>query len=214
MFIETTFMKYGKGPGGLVGVTLQPNVVKKWANRFHITTQILKDLDDMREKARPKSQEFHKEEAKVRRKSNKDDQAGIRKVLEKCINSFQRDLKSPVNIYSGYVANKKVNVHNSIKIGQEQQSKFQASLPNGFHSPIMNKIVTTKTSKRSVKTGEVEFFNTEVIYSRVMCLLRIERIELEEVLKYELAPVPLSLLESNREMRHSTSKADLKKGFK
>ena len=107
-----------------------------------------------------------------------------------------------------------MNVHNSIKIGQEQQSKFQASLPNGFHSSIMNKIVTTKSSKKSVKAGEVEFFNTEVIYSRVMCLLRIERIELEEVLKYELAPVPLSLLESNREMRHSTSKADLKKGFK
>ena len=43
-----------------------------------------------------------------------------------------------------------------------------------------------------------------------MCLLSIGRIELEEVLKYELAPVPLSLFDSNREMRHSTSKADLK----
>ena len=125
-----------------------------------------------------------------------------------------REISKVLSTYSGYVANKKVNVHNSIKIGQEQQSKFQATLPNGFHSPIMNKVVTTKSSKKSVKAGEVEFFNTEVIYSRVMCLLRIERIELEEVLKYELAPVPLSLLESNREMRHSTSKADLKKGFK
>ena len=28
MFIETTFMRYGKGPGGIVGVTLQPKVVK------------------------------------------------------------------------------------------------------------------------------------------------------------------------------------------
>ena len=51
MLIETTFVRYGKGPGGIVGVTLQPNVVKKWANSFHITTQILKDLEDMREKA-------------------------------------------------------------------------------------------------------------------------------------------------------------------
>ena len=28
MFIETTFMCYGKGPGGLVGVTLKPSTIK------------------------------------------------------------------------------------------------------------------------------------------------------------------------------------------
>ena len=211
MFIETTFTGYGKGPGGIVGVTLQPNVVKKWANSLHITKQILKDLDDMREKARPMSQEFHKEEAKGRRRSYEDDRAGIRKALEKCINAFQRDLKGLVNIYSRYVANKEVNVHNSIKIGQEQQSKFQASWPVRFRSPIKNEIVTMKSSKKFVKAGEVEIFNTEVIYSRVMCLLSIGRIELEEVLKYELSPDPLSLFDSNGEMRHSTSKTDLKK---
>ena len=157
-------MRYGKGPGGIVRVTLQPNVVGEWGNSLHITTQILKDLDDMREQARPKSQEFPKEEAKGRRRTNEDDRAGIRKALEKCINPFQRDLKGLVNIHSGYVANKEVNVHNSLKIGQEQQSKFQASWPDGFHSPIKNEIVTMKSSKKSVKAGEVEIFNTEVIY--------------------------------------------------
>ena len=59
---------------------------------------------------------------------------------------------------------------------QEQQSKFQASWPNGFHSPIKNEIVTMKSSKKSVKAGEVEIFNTEVIYSQVMSLLSIGRI--------------------------------------
>ena len=29
IFIETTFMRYQKGPGGIVGVILNPNVVKK-----------------------------------------------------------------------------------------------------------------------------------------------------------------------------------------
>ena len=28
MLIKTTFMKYGKGPGGLVGVTLEPKTMK------------------------------------------------------------------------------------------------------------------------------------------------------------------------------------------
>ena len=101
-----------------------------------------------------------------------------------------------------------MNVHNSLKIGQEQRSKFEASWPGGFHSPIKNEIMTLKSSKKSVKVGEVEIFNTEVIYSRVMCLLSIGRIELEEILKYELSPVPLSLFDSNGETRHSISMAD------
>ena len=37
MFIKTTFMRYGKGPGRIVGVTLQLNVVKKCANSLHIS---------------------------------------------------------------------------------------------------------------------------------------------------------------------------------
>ena len=57
MFIETTFMRYGKGPGGIVGVTLNPKVVKKWANSLHVCTQILLDLDDMREKDANKEKE-------------------------------------------------------------------------------------------------------------------------------------------------------------
>lgn len=71
--------------------------------------------------------------------------------------------------------------------------------------------MTTKSSKKSAKAEEVEIFNTGVIYSRIVCLLRLERIELEEVLKYELSPVPLSLFDSNGDMKHSTSKADFKK---
>ena len=31
MMIETTLMKTGKSPGGLKGVTLKPELVKKWA---------------------------------------------------------------------------------------------------------------------------------------------------------------------------------------
>ena len=47
-------MRYGKGPVGIVGVTLQPNVVREWENSLHINRKILKDLDDMREKSKTK----------------------------------------------------------------------------------------------------------------------------------------------------------------
>lgn len=42
-------MRYEHGPGGLVGITLKPNTMKKWALKFHILSCLVKDLDVMRE---------------------------------------------------------------------------------------------------------------------------------------------------------------------
>ena len=62
-----------------------------------------------------------------------------------------------------------------------------------------------KSGKKCSKSEEIKVFNTELIYSRVMCLLSIGRITLENVLKYELSPIPLSLFENTGEMRASKS---------
>ena len=70
-----------------------------------------------------------------------------------------------------------------------------------------------KSSKKSVKAGEVEIFNAEITYSQFMCPLSIGSIELEEILKYELPPVPLYLFETNGEMSHLTSEAELKNSY-
>jgi hypothetical protein len=43
MFIETTFMRYGPGPGGLVGITLNPSALKPWALSLHICNRLIKD---------------------------------------------------------------------------------------------------------------------------------------------------------------------------
>ena len=48
MFIETTFMRYGKGPGGLVGVTLKPSTVKQWALSVRTTSRVESDIDEIR----------------------------------------------------------------------------------------------------------------------------------------------------------------------
>ena len=68
-----------------------------------------------------------------------------------------------------------------------------------------------KSKKKSSKSEETEVFNTELIYSRVMCLLSIGRITLEDVVKYEFPPIMLSLFENTGEMRASKSKSDLKR---
>ena len=85
MLIDTTFMKYGKGPGGLIGVTLPQRSVKKWAYSLHVTTQILKDLEVMRERKSVKDITVHKEEKPGRLKSDANDRENLRVKFEQCI---------------------------------------------------------------------------------------------------------------------------------
>ena len=44
MFIETTFMRYGHGPGGIIGITLKPETLKTWALGLHICSRLEQDI--------------------------------------------------------------------------------------------------------------------------------------------------------------------------
>ena len=43
-YIESTFMKYGYGPKGIIGKTLHPSTLKRWALGLHLYTQLQKDI--------------------------------------------------------------------------------------------------------------------------------------------------------------------------
>lgn len=57
-------------------------------------------------------------------------------------------------------------------------------------------------------------YKTEVIYSPAMCLLSVKYVELKDIFKYELSPIPLSLRDENRDSCLAKRKADLKNTFK
>ena len=71
---------------GIVGVTLKPGVLKKSADSLDICTQILKDLDKMRDREASCSLDYEKEEMKGCLNSDEKYRAGIQNTLEKCIN--------------------------------------------------------------------------------------------------------------------------------
>ena len=168
MLIETTFMKYGKGPGGLIGVTLQQRSVKKWAYSLHVTTQILKDLEDMRERKSVQDVTVHKEEKPGRLKSDANDREKLRVKFEQCIDPL--DAKSHpselVNISTGAInKDPTVNVENAVAIGVHQLSSFINELPESFAKSIEKKVVVMKKDKKCVKIGDVQVYDTEAIYS-------------------------------------------------
>ena len=62
MYIETTFMRYGHGPGGLVGIILFPSAVKRWALSLHICNRLINDVVQMRDAYTTSQVTTHKEE--------------------------------------------------------------------------------------------------------------------------------------------------------
>ena len=63
MFIEPTFMRYGHGRAGIVGITLKPETLKTWALSQRVCLQLMENLAELRgESDENKAQMSHKEE--------------------------------------------------------------------------------------------------------------------------------------------------------
>ena len=91
--------------------------------------------------------------------------------------------------------------------------EFETVLPEHCHTTIQKTVVTMKEMKNKVKTGDV-VYKIGAIYSRVMCLLNPKQIDLKDSSKYELSPVPLSLVDKNGDGKLAKQKADLKNRLK
>ena len=123
MFIETTFMRYGHGPGGLIGITLKPSALKHWALSLHICSRLIKDLAEMKYACKPFVQvNFHKKEMSASKKSDAIDRESIREKLQTCI-----DPLNPSDIVSGRIGPESVNADNAVSIGKEQMKKYEAT---------------------------------------------------------------------------------------
>ena len=79
MAIETTFMRYGHGQGGIIGITLKPETLKTWAYSLNTCNKVVHSLTTMREKDQQLSQTTHKEEAKAWMKADSVDRLNLRK---------------------------------------------------------------------------------------------------------------------------------------
>ena len=111
------------------------------------------------------------------------------------------------------MAGSKVNVNKSVEIGKKQMAFYQASLPDGSQTTITKEVVTMK-DENQVFHKSAEVYNTEIIFSRVMYLLSAGHIQIDDLFKYELAPVLTALFKDTGEGRYPTSKADLKNALR
>ena len=90
--------------------------------------------------------------------------------------------------------------------------EFQESLPDGFYATLPKKVITMENKKTKAKV--VEVYNTELIYSHVMCFLSVYQISSDDLFNYEFAAVPTSLFTNTGEARYPKGKSTLKKKLK
>ena len=140
MFIESTFMRYGHGPGGIVGITLQPSALKRWAYSLHICSKLIKDVAHMSEDDhKDQSVMFHKEEMSSCRVADAEDRQKLRDKLQTCIDPLETNEPKGgiVNIVTGKIAPKSMNIDQIVTVGKEQAQQFKPSgqMASTIHLP-------------------------------------------------------------------------------
>ena len=73
MFIKSTFMRYGHGKRGIIGITLKPETMKVWALGLHLCSSMDASLSDMTDGNNQRSKTTYKEEGSARMKSDAQD---------------------------------------------------------------------------------------------------------------------------------------------
>lgn len=211
MAIESTLMRYGHGPGGIIGVTLKPETVRTWAYSMHACNRIERSLDEMRQRETP-SKLQHKEEMPARIKSDAADRMSIQRKLTQCIDPIQEDQypNKLVNIVTGQVLSDVIiNVDKAVDIGKQQMEKFEKSWPKGFHDSLHKSVKTMASAKKHIKVGTAKVYDTETIYARAMALQHTSQsYDTEKLLSCELSPYPTAMFDGNG-LREAKSKAVL-----
>ena len=53
MIIETTFMKFGKGPARIIGKTTNPRTIQIWGKSQRKCSEVIQNLDELRNSDEP-----------------------------------------------------------------------------------------------------------------------------------------------------------------
>ena len=142
MWIETTFMRYGHGPNGIIGITLKPETMKWWAYSMHTCSRIAQDIANMSDDSVEREVICRKEEKPSRITSDAKDRNKIWEKLLTCIdpldpNAHPTDL---INVVAGRIAPETVNAHDAVDIGNGQLVSFEKSWPDGFNAPLSRRV--------------------------------------------------------------------------
>ena len=188
-------MRYGHEAGGLIGITLQPSAVARWALSLHICSQLRGELAAMKEGRQEKIVTHHKEEYNARKQTDAVDRAKIRDTLTAFISPLDTSSHPSclVNIATRLLAPSNVNMDSSMTIGTQQMEEYELGWPQSFHRVLNKRIITMAVTKKSIKINDTPIYATDLTHTRVIGLQQSRDIDIKKVLTYVLSPVSPAL---------------------
>ena len=188
-------MKYSHGPGVIVGITLTEHALCRWALSLHIWSRLTKDIADLKETTLFEV-DHHKEESISRIKADSDDRNAIRDKLETCVDPRHVSQgQNLINIVTGKISNKHVNIEDAVQIGEAQLQEFESVCHPGFYQTIKMKVITMKEGKKQRGADPMEQCHSGLIFARVTALMSTRAISLNDVMKNKLAAVFTSIFD-------------------
>ena len=207
--IEQTLMRSGKTAGGMIGFTNKESAKAKWLLSHHIVSSYTDSLRTLTNVQTGTSSEQHRELNLSRIKKDQEH-------FEKLSNFFTEynpftieQVDNLVNIFSGVVARKEVNVHNALALGWAIQDKFTNNSVYDMKVSKKDTATTFSVMRKPLKVnGENLYMSSTQVQQRIIAVAHSQGPLEREIFKYELAPVAPSLFNDDGTMRKNT-KSDL-----
>ena len=212
--IETTWMRKGHGPSGVIGNTENPQTMATWIFSQDAVMTLTDDLKAIGTTDVNIVKLHHKEEERGRIKRDNEDRNSLKEALKMFIDPLDTSSHKGgllLNIVTGKVANPEVNVDKALPIGESIITEFEASWPDGFYAPIHKKIMTFADYSRIMKFNGQLVPDPETIYQRVIGIVLSDRgLNYQEVFGTELNTFSTAMFKDDGTMRLAENKSSLK----
>jgi uncharacterized protein YdcH (DUF465 family) len=205
----------GKKGGGIIGITKNITALSRWALSFNLRSQISKDTKEMYGVGLDHST-LHKETSKSRRRQDTDaEKRVVQKLVSFGVFSDETGAKLR-NIVTKDQATDEISesLTKASQFGQEQLELFvqerllirdDGDTAKKFYDPMKRNHPPTFAKLYEIKRTDMK---TDVVKADRSVLQRLvisyaagREVDLNNVLKHELLPVPLSLAEMNGSLR-------------
>lgn len=226
MALEQSLNADSKSKGGIVGISQRPAALQRWFLTCHERAAITSSLKSMYAvESDNRSVATHKESSANRITRDEQD---IQKLMN-CFtsglmtNPFSEDAgEELLNFATGVVLPTDIaeNLIESTEKGCEQMDTFVKkrldTSEESFWDPIPNlniKTFSTTTKKTKIKTASDKFITVSAdrdLFGRLLIVSNARKVNLKEVLSYELSTVPFALAHQDGSLR-KTAKSVLAK---
>ena len=121
LHIETTFMRYGHCPGGIIDITLKPEHLKTWALGLDICSRLEQDLHNLTNEEHETTQEVHIKERGYESCLMQLTEMSLGENLS-CVSTHPQNI---LNNITGQIACDTVTIPDALCIGKKQMKDYE-----------------------------------------------------------------------------------------